>query len=327
MKESLRQICSEFLRARDVLKDAMGWENAYVYPIAATVLVGHADVDAARIRECRTLLERETGMFHTFRGITRLVTVATVAADAHPEERLARALELFDLFKKRFWDSTYLPIAALMLSESVEPARYADLVSRTRAIYDRMKAEHPFLTSSEDSAFAAMLALSEERDADVICEIERCYTHLKSQFASANAVQSLSHVLALTKGDAEAKCSATMELFHALKAQGKRYGTAYELPTLGVLATLSDAREEIVKDLSDADDLLSSSRGYGGLFGFSARPRLMHAGMLVVLDRKEQGAEMRSAALGSMVSTVAAQQAAMLAAVAAATAANAANSN
>ena len=47
----------------------------------------------------------------------------------------------------------------------------------------------------------------------------------------------------------------------------------------------------------------------------------------LVLDRKEQGAEMRSAALGSMVSTVAAQQAAMLAAVAAATAANAANSN
>lgn len=128
--------------------------------------------------------------------------------------------------------------ASLILSDVVEPERYGEIAGRTRHIYELMRNEHPFLTSGEDSVFAAMLALSELTDEQIVEETEQCYRLLKPEFFSGNAVQSLSHVLALREGKAEDKCKATMELFHSLKARGCKYGTDYELATLGVLAML-----------------------------------------------------------------------------------------
>ena len=91
-----------------------------------------------------------------------------------------------------------------------------------------MQKRHPFLTSVEDSAFYG--SLSEMEEESLIAECENCYQILKPEFFSANAVWSLSQVLALFGGTTEEKCAKTMELFDGLKEVGCRYGTGVSLP-------------------------------------------------------------------------------------------------
>ena len=327
MREELLVLCREFIQNRDIVKANFSWENSYFYPIAAAIFSEKGKpADADRMKECRALLKENTGTFSDFRGNAQVVTFALLAADEDPKERLRKALTLFQAFRTHFWSSQYLPIAALMLSEPVPETQYDALAERARTIYERMKKEHPFLTSSEDSVFAAMLALSKERDSDVITETERCYRLLKEGFHDSNAVQSLSHVLALAEGRADEKCERVLSIYRALKEKKYRYGTGYELPTLGTLALLPVERDEVIAELCEVDAFLKTQKGYGTLFGASTQQRLMHAGMLVSIAHGADTKAMSSAAISGTIAMIAAQQAATIAAVAAASsAASAAN--
>ena len=141
---------------------------------------------------------------------------------------------------------------------------------------------------------------------------------------SANSVQSLSHVLSLIEGTAEEKCRRTLELFDLLKQQGIKYGTSYELPTLGVLALSSMDLEETASNVVRINGFLSQQKGFGA-FGIGAKQRFMYAGMLANESLGNAGA-LEAAYVNSTISIIAAQQAAMVAAIAASSAATSASS-
>lgn len=189
-----------------------------------------------------------------------------------------------------------------------------------------MKAEHPFLTSSEDSALCALLSLSEQPDDVLLRDSEECYRILKPHFFSANAVQSLSHVLALCDGYAESKCERTMELFNKLKLSGYKYGTDYELPTLGILATSGGSLDSIVADIVEINTWLASQKGFGFFSSISTKQRLMYAG---ILAQKEyyQNDTMQNAAINGTISLIIAQEVAMCVAISASASASAAASD
>ena len=206
-------------------------------------------------------------------------------------------------------------MAAVILSGEVERERYAYVSARARRIYDLMKNEHPFLTSSEDAVFAAIFALSEKADSHLLRDAERCYDVLKSKFHDKNALQSLSHVLALADGEmgtVDDKCRNTAMLYDMLKEKKQRYGTGYELSTLGSLATLPGELEEIASDLIDVSEFLKTQKGYG-FFGIDKKPRLMHAAMIVTSERIGGSDANSYAAINGTVSMIAAQHAALCA--------------
>lgn len=321
MRASLSDLCVSFIENRDIFKSAFAWESSYLYPVCAAIFIDkRRKAEPERLEYCKKLLKAQTGVFSNFRSTAKLAMITMMAVDADPDRRLTRALQVYDALKAHFWGSQYLPVASMIISDMVEQSRYGELAARTRHIYELMKSEHPFLTSGEDSVFAAMLALSELTDEQIVEETEHCYRLLKSKFFYGNAVQSLSHVLALSEGRAEDKCNATMELYDSLKANGYKYGTDYELATLGVLATLPADRSTVMTDIMAADDFLSGQKGYG-FFGVGRKQRLMHAGMIVTSDYIGQSGSMQTAAIGGTISLIAAQQAAMCAAIAASSAA------
>ena len=175
-----------------------------------------------------------------------------------------------------------------------------------------MKKEHPFLTSSEDCVFAALLALSDKSDGVLIRDIETCYETLKEKFHDRNALQSLSHVLALSGDDmmsAGDKCRNTMSLFDALKERKCKYGKSYELSSLGVLATLDRSINETADDIAEISAFLKGQKGYG-FFGYDRAQRLLHAALILTSDVLGGSDTMTGAAIGSTVSMIAAQQAA-----------------
>ena len=82
-------------------------------------------------------------------------------------------------------------------------------MDRYRDIYKKMDKKHPILTSSDDSIFAVMLALTEKPVDQIIDEMEECFNYLKKEIklnVGANEFQGLGEILALTDGDMKEKC-------------------------------------------------------------------------------------------------------------------------
>ena len=319
MKEQTLKNCEQLMENRDRVKNIFAWEGGMMHLCCAGIYSAKGlDVDENTLRQSKELMKHKISAFSNFRSTGAPAIAAIIASSGNPEQTLENGLEVYELLKKEFWGSTYLPLAAMIIAQKTRSYKYEQIASRTRAIYDRMKSEHPFLTSSEDSAFCALMALSEESEDHLIADMEACYQILKPKFFSANAVQSLSHVLALCEGEAEEKCSRTMELFDRLKAAGRRYGTDYELPTLGVLAMSGADLGEIVEEIIEIDEWLSKQKGFGIFGSVTAKQRLMYAGILAQRDYINEDTA-QTTAVGSAIALIAAQEAAICAAIVAST--------
>lgn len=328
MRDSLREVCEKFVQNRENVREAFKWNcSSYLIPVCAAMLAGAKEsVSLAKLEECKRLLKNGVGTFSNFKGNAFPALVTQLALDENPQERLRKAILMHDMLKQHFYGSAYLPLAAMVLSGMVAEARFPEVAERAGRIYKKMKAEHPFLTSSEDCVYAGLMALSGLTDEQLVQEAEQCYQLLKQEFYDANANQSLSHVLALCEGSAGSKCRAVFDLYHGLREKKYKYGIGYELATLGVLALLPQGKAAVMADLMEVDNYLSMQKGYG-FFGLTKKQRLMHAGMLVVSELLEsECGEQKDLYLNAMTNSavammIAAQQAAMCAAVAATVAA------
>ena len=325
MRDSLTALCAGFIQNRDIIKKTFAWDSALIHPVAATVFIDKGmSADPLQLEYCRNLLKEKTGIFSNFRSHIKIPMIAMMATSAAPEQKLQDTLLIYEKLRLHFSSSAYLPLAAMTISNFVPPESYDEMAARTRRIYDLMKKDHPFLTSGEDSAFAALLALSNKSDDQLMHDAQYCYHMLKPHFSSGNAVQSLSHVLVLGSDFAEENCSQTLQLADKLKYRGYKYGTGHELATLGVAAMLPAALDNIADDIVQVADFLSQQKGYC-IFGATKTQRLMHAAMITSSDYLGTNESMQAASVSSTISVIIAQQTAMCAAIAATTAATAAN--
>lgn len=327
MKERTLARCKNLIKNKETMKSAFAWEDGLTHLACAGIFINKEQTaNEEMLLQCKDILKRNTGIFSNFKSTAKPMIVAMLAANENPQLLMERGLKVYDLLKEEFMSSVYLPIAAMIIAQYADEARYAELAQRTRRIYKQMRADHPFLTSGEDSTFCALMALLDKPDEVLLGDAEECYKILKNNFFSSNAVQSLSHVLAMCDGEPENKCQKTMELFQKLKEAGHKYGTSYELPTLGVLAMADGNQDEIAAEMAEIDQWLSEQKGFGFFSSISAKQRLMYAGMIAQQDYINDKM-MQSAAVNGVISLIVAQQAAMCAAITASAAATANNNN
>lgn len=327
MNERTLARCKNLIKNKETMKSAFAWEDGLTHLACAGIFINKEQTaNEEALLQCKDILKRNTGIFSNFKSTAKPMIVAMLAASENPQLLMERGLKVYDLLKEEFMSSVYLPIAAMIIAQYADEARYAELAQRTRRIYKQMRADHPFLTSGEDSTFCALMALLDKPDEVLLGDAEECYKILKSNFFSSNAVQSLSHVLAMCDGEPEIKCQRTMKLFQKLKEAGHKYGTSYELPTLGVLAMADGNQDEIVAEMAEIDQWLSEQKGFGFFSSISAKQRLMYAGMIAQQDYINDKM-MQSAAVNGVISLIVAQQAAMCAAITASAATTANNNN
>lgn len=327
MNERTLARCKNLIKNKETMKSAFAWEDGLTHLACAGIFINKEQTaNEEMLLQCKDILKRNTSIFSNFKSTAKPMIVAMLAANENPQLLMERGLKVHDLLKEEFMSSVYLPIAAMIIAQYADEARYAELAQRTRRIYKQMRADHPFLTSGEDSTFCALMALLDKPDEVLLGDAEECYKTLKSNFFSSNAVQSLSHVLAMCDGEPKIKCQRTMELFQKLKEAGHKYGTSYELPTLGVLAMADGNQDEIAAEMAEIDQWLSEQKGFGFFSSISAKQRLMYAGMIAQQDYINDKM-MQSAAVNGVISLIVAQQAAMCAAITASAAATANNNN
>lgn len=327
MNERTLARCKNLIKNKETMKSAFAWEDGLTHLACAGIFINKEQTaNEEMLLQCKDILKRNTGIFSNFKSTAKPMIVAMLAANENPQLLMERGLKVYDLLKEEFMSSVYLPIAAMIIAQYADEARYAELAQRTRRIYKQMRADHPFLTSGEDSTFCALMALLDKPDEVLLGDAEECYKILKNNFFSSNAVQSLSHVLSMCDGEPENKCQKTMELFQKLKEAGHKYGTSYELPTLGVLAMADGNQDEIAAEMAEIDQWLSEQKGFGFFSSISAKQRLMYAGMIAQRDYINDKM-MQGAAVNGVISLIVAQQAAMCAAITASAAATANNNN
>ena len=326
MKESLNKLCEDFAVNREVVRKAYKMESSYIYPICANIFCAKGMViQPDRLAESKRMLKEKTGVLSNFRGIIQAPVACMLATETGGESRMERALVNYKLLKKKFWGSEYLALVAFLMTDLVSEARAPEKIERGRTIYERMKKEHPLLTSGEDSIFAVLMAFSDQSDDALLEDMETCYALLKKKFFSGNAVQSASHVLAMTPGRPEDKVARMTALYDALKQSGRKYGRHYELSTLAAVASLDVPLEQLTEEILEVDQALANQKGYG-LIGIGRQMRLMHAAMLVS-DLYMPNGQVDTAALAGTVALIAAQQAAMCAVIASSAATSAASSS
>ena len=331
MKESLQNTLEQYLANLDIIRKAFKWDYDLIYPVCANMFVqAGTEPDPERIKDCKRIVKQSVGIFSSFRGNMMLPLACMLAKSDSPEERWDQALNSYAALKQHFWGSEFLALAAVAMAESgnIDIERIAN---RGRTLYERMKKEHRFLTGSEDSVFSVLLAQSERSDDDLISDMERCYKALNSKFRKGDALQSASHILALSEGEPEKKAERVISVFEKIKEKGGKYGKNYELPILAAASLLKKDEDEIAQDILDAAEKLREHKKYRGLFGFSKTARYMHAAMLVATDGiNESGEDANAAQIAASQSALAiviAQQIMVCAIIASSAATSAASSH
>lgn len=324
MNDQLTRICEQFITDRDIIKSTFPWDSAYIIPLCAMALGSkNVDISSDKLKECRKALEQHTSIFSSFRGNTKLPMVTILAGADDPLDIMQASMAIYSEMREFFYGSEYLAYISAVLTDIITREQAEATAKRAKEIYTRMKKEHPFLTSSEDSAYAVLMALTEKSEDALASEMEQCYKILKQHFHNSNPVQSVSHVLAMTQGDAQEKCDRLLALFDRLDQSGLKYGTYYELAALASLSLLDADSDELIAQIKEVDEFLSEQKGYG-FFTIDRKTRLMHA-VILVSNYHAPNNMTNTAAMNGTLAMVAAQQAAMCAVIASTAAVNAAN--
>ena len=241
------------------------------------------EADIERMKEARNILKKKAGVFSAFRDATELVILARMAMAPDMEKYIDDLIGVFNvLMKGKVFEDSYMVLTAMIIVDRGRKEDAETIKATTDEIMRRMSKLHPILTSSEDLALAALLAMS-GRDIDsVMNDMEESFVYTKKTLklrADANSIQALSQILALTEGDMKAKCDKVAELFAAFKEHGSKFGTYLEFPALGTLLDVQVPTEVLVPEIIEAADFLKKSKGFGGL-SMDKKTRLMFAALL-----------------------------------------------
>lgn len=285
MKEKVLNKCELFVANNQKISKAFTWEFEYMAFAAAAIYASYGlEADIDKLKECDKILHKDTGFLSEFRGNVKLPILCKMAMSEDPEAYFKRLQEIYtELNRNKFAGNDYRIMAALVILDHVENNSYDKYIERTNDIYRRMSKNHPFLTGYEDIPFAAMLAVSDLSIDKMVDDMEESYKILVKKLGDQNSVQSLSHVLALENASAEVKCEKVLRLYDGFKKAKHKYGSSYELPSLGALALLDAPADQLVDIICAADDFLKTQKGFS-ILSVGASERRMFAAQLLISE-------------------------------------------
>ena len=322
MNQELQRRCELFVDNKNVLDKKFVWDSAMIMPVCAML---HADldkkVDVERLTECKTLLKKKVDVFSNFRSYAELVLISKMSFSDNPEGYLEQVIQTYNMIKKcKMSSSVYTVLAAMVVVDNVDDVQRESVIEKAAVIYAQMKKDHPFLTSTEDVSFAILMAMSDMPEEKMMSEMENCYKILKAKFSSANAVQSLSHILAMSEQETVVKCDEVLKLNSRLKEKKKSFDSN-AISVLGGLNMIDTDKEKLVAEIIEVDEFLKTQKGFG-FWGIGEKQRLLFAASLVMNQYGSGENSAQVTVISSTITAIIVQYTAMLAAVTAATVAS-----
>ena len=315
----LQENLSLFAKNVGAIRHSFVWQEAAAKRMAALIyaLDGKA-VDNDAIKESHRLIKDEVGAFSTFRGNLSIYVAAALSLADSPQKLLADTLHVYDLLKRKgFWASDYLVVTAFEIAVNSDGGSHANMVSRTRAFYDEMKAHHRFTIGQSDYIFAGMLALSGADPHAGAVKMNQLYSRIRNTFSvfiGKSSMLTLAQMMVLG-GNTDDCVAKLKDLSRALRKRKIKLDGAYTLPSLGVLGLLDVSHQTLVEEIAEARDYLRGQKGLGH-FTVNTQELMLYAVALVTISHINSGEGMVMAGVTTSVTNlIIAQQVAMMVAM------------
>lgn len=265
MNENLKKKVDLMVENYSVLKEDFIWDGSLVKHFAAMINANKdKKVDLRKIHEISDYIKSETSCFSYFRGHNKFMMANILAFEDDYKAMFKKIESIYDKLKDNgFKNSEYLPLAAYTITKETEDNDIEFRIKRMRSFYEKMEKNHWWLTSSDDYVLSAVLATTDLEVEETSNKIEECYNALKdNSFTGCNELQTLSHILALGEEDVNKKVTRVMDLYEGLKTVKCKISYS-GLPSLGVLALITDDIKEVLEEAKEIHDYIYEKSGYG----------------------------------------------------------------
>lgn len=330
MKEKINVSISVFEKNFKMAKHAYVLNCSMEACGCASAFIGDTEpADEDRFLRAKKIVKSNTGFLSTLgHGNAKEVVAATVCASEDPKDAMNKIAYIHKKLDKKFFNSDYLVLAAVMIYRNCDPSNYEQVIDRTRKIYTMIKKAHPMITGREDLTNITLMALTGIDPRSICDRCEMDFEALKKHYVLKNNIQYLACMLSVFDGAPEELAAYAKTTQQTLKSYGVRYDS-YGLPIVGAISALvpkSDL-EMVCASIRDVADRLKKIRGMGSL-GAGKRIRNMIATAIVIdAYTDDADAKVRSSVSAAIISAIiSAEIAAIVAATAAASAAAASSS-
>ena len=324
MNNTVKEKCDLLFVNRDRIASEFKWDESLMQASAAMILTGaDKETDIERLKECKKILHNNARALSSFRSTAETVVVCKMAQADDPAKFFEDLKKVYGpVSKAKFSDSGYIIQAAISICEAGRIDETDEIVAKFKELMQKMSKIHPVLTDSGDVIFAMLLALTDKPVDTIIETIEEGYNYLRQEVKiriSANEIQGLCEVLALTDGNMKEKCDKVVRIYNTFLNHGIRYGKEYnEFAALGALIDIDMDPEILFQEIMETEAYLKTHKGFGGL-SMDKKLRLLFASMLVGDTYGMDSSAINGVALGSSLAAIIAEEIALMICVIAAT--------
>ena len=298
MTELLQELCELQIENEKVVRKASFLELDDVIKVGALFYTAkRMTPDTEKIRACKELLKRKTGIFSNFRGFLMFAIQVKMSVSPDPEAYLDAVLAIYKkLAEGRILPGEILAMAAMTIYDQSQ-GRDVDLViAEVKESYARIKQKHKFLTDENDISFIALMVLSGKDVDQTLEEVETLYTALKERFRMpSDTAQSAALVLSMSRKPVDQKVESFIGLYEALKEVKHATSKAKAMSVYAAFTDLAVPREQLAEEIGEVDEWLKHQKGYGFLSSSDVR-RVMAATLVLQLHESQSAVPLQTEA-------------------------------
>ena len=298
MTELLQELCELQIENEKVVRKASFLELDDVIKVGALFYTAkRMTPDTEKIRACKELLKRKTGIFSNFRGFLMFAIQVKMSVSPDPEAYLDAVLAIYKkLAEGRILPGEILAMAAMTIYDQSQ-GRDVDLViAEVKEAYARIKQKHKFLTDENDISFIALMVLSGKDVDQTLEEVETLYTALKERFRMpSDTAQSAALVLSMSRKPVDQKVESFIGLYEALKEVKHATSKAKAMSVYAAFTDLAVPREQLAEEIGEVDEWLKHQKGYGFLSSSDVR-RVMAATLVLQLHESQSAVPLQTEA-------------------------------
>ncbi|RLL42836.1 DUF4003 domain-containing protein [Oceanobacillus piezotolerans] len=186
-------------------------------------------------------LKRHAGFFSPMKSYLRFTVAAMLDVNFdNPSKEIPELYHIYEKFRQNKFSSsshTYIASSLVLTRKQTSTSSVDDVIKRSKAIHDKMKKNHAFLTGYEDYPLATLIAYHTETN--INDKVEGFYNELnKNGFRKGNHLQFLSHILVLEEDKSPvylvSRCTSIFDTFRQANIRPK----ASHYSAIGLLALL-----------------------------------------------------------------------------------------
>ena len=300
MNNALDQKCDLLIRNCSVIHRKYFLNDKLLALMASLIFTSEdKEADTQRLKECKKILEKNTGLLSNLRENPELVILSKMALSDDPEKYIKNVSEVYKkIHKGTKLENSYMALSAVLICDLGRQDEADDLIAKADQIRTLMDKAHPVLTSADDTSFIMFLALTDKSADTIVKDIEEAYDYLKNTCkvkASSDAVQGISEVLAISYGDTKDKCDKVVRLFNTFTDRKAKFGNGSDFIVLGSLINVNTDTDTLVNEVLEAEVRLKDLKGFKD-DELDRQKRMMYASMLVA-----ETYGMRSAVIGNSI--------------------------